>query len=151
MVTLRLAFGSKNSLCLIQGSSEIENNTDPIQAEEDAGEDDLSQEIDSSLFETEQGTSSHSEGRGTSAASKRRRTEKLSKEDEALAHCIDALKNVENKDKFTIFGEYIASELRSLEGSPDLQHKLKSSIQHLILDISDEQASRSFQVDNEML
>lgn len=48
------------------------------------------------------------------------------------------------KDEYSIFGEFVASELRSLKDDGPLQFKLKYDIQRCILDVSSEYAARKY-------
>lgn len=48
------------------------------------------------------------------------------------------------KDEYSIFGEFVASELRSLKDDGPLQFKLKYDIQRCILGISSEYAARKY-------
>lgn len=48
------------------------------------------------------------------------------------------------KDEFTIFGDFVASELRVMRNADDLRSKLKRHIQQVIVDISGEYAERLY-------
>lgn len=63
-------------------------------------------------------------------------------EQAALNRCMNIMSSAQQKDEYSIFGEYVATEMRLLKNSPDLQFKLKNAIQKTILDVSTEQAIR---------
>lgn len=65
-------------------------------------------------------------------------------EQAALNRCMSILSENKPRDEFSIFGEYVASELRLLSDSPDIQFKLKYDIQQLISNASFQNASKKF-------
>lgn len=58
--------------------------------------------------------------------------------------CTTSTSQYAEKDEHTIFGEFVASELRSLKDDGALQFKLKYDIQRCILDVSSEYAARKY-------
>lgn len=65
-------------------------------------------------------------------------------EQAAMKQCLSIINQAKSRDEWSIFGDNVASELRLLQAAPDLQLKLKNTIQHAILDISYTYASRRF-------
>lgn len=59
-------------------------------------------------------------------------------------NCTTSTSQYAEKDEYTIFGEFVASELRSLKDDGPLQFKLKYDIQRSILDVSSEYAARKY-------
>lgn len=59
-------------------------------------------------------------------------------------NCAPTTSQYVEKDEYTIFGEFVASELRSLKDDGPLQFKLKYDIQRSILDVSSEYAARKY-------
>ncbi|PSN44155.1 hypothetical protein C0J52_17427 [Blattella germanica] len=75
---------------------------------------------------------------------KRKKTSTELQEQAVISSCMSLLSKRKPKDEFSIFGDFVASEIRNLKNAPDLQWKLKRAIQGSILEISDEYAQRTF-------
>ncbi|GLH07933.1 uncharacterized protein GBIM_13312 [Gryllus bimaculatus] len=58
--------------------------------------------------------------------------------------CWEILSEKKNKDEFSIFGEFVASEMRQMSDRSDLVFRLKHKIQKVILEISEEYALSVF-------
>ncbi|KAK4883273.1 hypothetical protein RN001_006592 [Aquatica leii] len=88
-----------------------------------------------------------------SATSARRPTSKKRKttdnsielqEQAAINRCMVLLSSVTPRDEFSSIGEYVCNELRLLSTAPDIQFKLKSDIQQLILNAGLKYGMRRF-------
>lgn len=71
-------------------------------------------------------------------------TEDMADQQRDYNSCTTTASQYIEKDEYTIFGEFVASELRSLKDDGALQFKLKFDIQRSILDISSEYAARKY-------
>lgn len=80
--------------------------------------------------------------RASSTSSKRKHGCSTLQQQAAINRCIKALEECEEKDEFTIFGDFVASELRLMKNAPDLQGELKLEIQKKIIDVSQKYAER---------
>lgn len=69
-----------------------------------------------------------------------------SQELKALNRCMNVISNARIIDEYSIFGDFVANEMRNLKGAPDLQSQLKRNIQRTILHTADEY-SRRFEFD----
>ncbi|KAF5271419.1 hypothetical protein FQR65_LT17620 [Abscondita terminalis] len=68
---------------------------------------------------------------------------KLDLEEQALMNrCVSILSQTSVKDEYSIFGDYVANELRLLKNAPDLRLKMKNGIQKCILEVNCENEGR---------
>lgn len=59
-------------------------------------------------------------------------------EEDPLSSCVSFHNKHNLRDEYSVFGEYVANELRSLKDTPHLQRKLKVGFQKIIYDINNE-------------